>query len=177
MGGAYRCNYTRKRFRTLYHNLFGPKRVRSKLFAIHMTVPTGRDCHTFSHASRLVGSSVHTIHSADSFPLCTLQLSHHNASQARPWYKLWFFINLMKNCCILLPVWNQHIKLSPHKTASSDSKTCNYEYSQLLKDKSLTCTNDTIILTPELDLKNLSIVRCISYLMAHLLIVTWRFQG
>uniref|UniRef100_A0A4W6G900 Transient receptor potential cation channel subfamily M member 3 n=1 Tax=Lates calcarifer TaxID=8187 RepID=A0A4W6G900_LATCA len=27
MGGAYRCNYTRKRFRTLYHNLFGPKRV------------------------------------------------------------------------------------------------------------------------------------------------------
>uniref|UniRef100_A0A8B9CT27 Transient receptor potential cation channel subfamily M member 3 n=1 Tax=Anser brachyrhynchus TaxID=132585 RepID=A0A8B9CT27_9AVES len=30
MGGAYRCNYTRKRFRTLYHNLFGPKRVRNK---------------------------------------------------------------------------------------------------------------------------------------------------
>uniref|UniRef100_A0A670JIS8 Transient receptor potential cation channel subfamily M member 3 n=1 Tax=Podarcis muralis TaxID=64176 RepID=A0A670JIS8_PODMU len=29
MGGAYRCNYTRKRFRTLYHNLFGPKRVRT----------------------------------------------------------------------------------------------------------------------------------------------------
>uniref|UniRef100_A0AAX7UCB7 Transient receptor potential cation channel, subfamily M, member 3 n=1 Tax=Astatotilapia calliptera TaxID=8154 RepID=A0AAX7UCB7_ASTCA len=28
MGGAYRCNYTRKRFRTLYHNLFGPKRVK-----------------------------------------------------------------------------------------------------------------------------------------------------
>uniref|UniRef100_A0A3Q1CW29 Transient receptor potential cation channel, subfamily M, member 3 n=1 Tax=Amphiprion ocellaris TaxID=80972 RepID=A0A3Q1CW29_AMPOC len=27
MGGAYRCNYTRKRFRTLYHNLFGPKRL------------------------------------------------------------------------------------------------------------------------------------------------------
>uniref|UniRef100_A0A8C1VD16 Transient receptor potential cation channel, subfamily M, member 3 n=1 Tax=Cyprinus carpio TaxID=7962 RepID=A0A8C1VD16_CYPCA len=27
MGGAYRCNYTRKRFRTLYHNLFGPKRI------------------------------------------------------------------------------------------------------------------------------------------------------
>uniref|UniRef100_A0A8C0FNC4 Transient receptor potential cation channel subfamily M member 3 n=1 Tax=Bubo bubo TaxID=30461 RepID=A0A8C0FNC4_BUBBB len=39
MGGAYRCNYTRKRFRTLYHNLFGPKRVRSKLFAIYMTAP------------------------------------------------------------------------------------------------------------------------------------------
>uniref|UniRef100_A0A669F2T6 Transient receptor potential cation channel subfamily M member 3 n=1 Tax=Oreochromis niloticus TaxID=8128 RepID=A0A669F2T6_ORENI len=30
MGGAYRCNYTRKRFRTLYHNLFGPKRVTRK---------------------------------------------------------------------------------------------------------------------------------------------------
>ncbi|XP_042278234.1 transient receptor potential cation channel subfamily M member 3 isoform X7 [Thunnus maccoyii] len=29
MGGAYRCNYTRKRFRTLYHNLFGPKRQQS----------------------------------------------------------------------------------------------------------------------------------------------------
>uniref|UniRef100_A0A7N6ANZ2 Transient receptor potential cation channel, subfamily M, member 3 n=1 Tax=Anabas testudineus TaxID=64144 RepID=A0A7N6ANZ2_ANATE len=28
MGGAYRCNYTRKRFRTLYHNLFGPKRYK-----------------------------------------------------------------------------------------------------------------------------------------------------
>lgn len=27
MGGAYRCNYTRKNFRTLYNNLFGPKRV------------------------------------------------------------------------------------------------------------------------------------------------------
>uniref|UniRef100_A0A8U8CIN0 Transient receptor potential cation channel subfamily M member 3 n=1 Tax=Geospiza parvula TaxID=87175 RepID=A0A8U8CIN0_GEOPR len=26
MGGAYRCNYTRKSFRTLYNNLFGPKR-------------------------------------------------------------------------------------------------------------------------------------------------------
>uniref|UniRef100_A0A8B9DQ75 Transient receptor potential cation channel subfamily M member 3 n=1 Tax=Anser cygnoides TaxID=8845 RepID=A0A8B9DQ75_ANSCY len=30
MGGAYRCNYTRKSFRTLYNNLFGPKRVRMK---------------------------------------------------------------------------------------------------------------------------------------------------
>uniref|UniRef100_A0A8C1V854 Transient receptor potential cation channel, subfamily M, member 3 n=1 Tax=Cyprinus carpio TaxID=7962 RepID=A0A8C1V854_CYPCA len=29
MGGAYRCNYTRKRFRTLYHNLFGPKRPKA----------------------------------------------------------------------------------------------------------------------------------------------------
>ncbi|XP_012588118.1 PREDICTED: transient receptor potential cation channel subfamily M member 1 [Condylura cristata] len=26
MGGAYRCSYTRKSFRTLYNNLFGPKR-------------------------------------------------------------------------------------------------------------------------------------------------------
>ncbi|ELK24166.1 Transient receptor potential cation channel subfamily M member 3, partial [Myotis davidii] len=26
MGGAYRCHYTRKSFRTLYNNLFGPKR-------------------------------------------------------------------------------------------------------------------------------------------------------
>jgi transient receptor potential cation channel subfamily M protein 1 len=28
MGGAYRCNYTRKQFRTLYNNLYGLKRVR-----------------------------------------------------------------------------------------------------------------------------------------------------
>lgn len=28
MGGAYRCNYTRKSFRTLYNNLYGLKRVR-----------------------------------------------------------------------------------------------------------------------------------------------------
>lgn len=27
MGGAYRCNYTRKNFRTLYNNLYGLKRV------------------------------------------------------------------------------------------------------------------------------------------------------
>lgn len=27
MGGAYRCRYTRKGFRALYNNLFGPKRV------------------------------------------------------------------------------------------------------------------------------------------------------
>uniref|UniRef100_A0A8C6J121 Transient receptor potential cation channel subfamily M member 3 n=1 Tax=Melopsittacus undulatus TaxID=13146 RepID=A0A8C6J121_MELUD len=32
MGGAYRCNYTRKSFRTLYNNLFGPKRVRMSSF-------------------------------------------------------------------------------------------------------------------------------------------------
>ncbi|XP_011855960.1 PREDICTED: transient receptor potential cation channel subfamily M member 1 isoform X1 [Mandrillus leucophaeus] len=29
MGGAYRCNYTRKNFRTLYNNLFGPKRPKA----------------------------------------------------------------------------------------------------------------------------------------------------
>uniref|UniRef100_A0AAQ6IFL4 Transient receptor potential cation channel, subfamily M, member 3 n=1 Tax=Anabas testudineus TaxID=64144 RepID=A0AAQ6IFL4_ANATE len=40
MGGAYRCNYTRKRFRTLYHNLFGPKRVKHKHF-----IPTTTEIH------------------------------------------------------------------------------------------------------------------------------------
>lgn len=30
MGGAYRCKYTRKTFRTLYNNLYGLKRVRSE---------------------------------------------------------------------------------------------------------------------------------------------------
>ncbi|XP_010636524.1 transient receptor potential cation channel subfamily M member 1 isoform X2 [Fukomys damarensis] len=29
MGGAYRCNYTRKSFRILYNNLFGPKRPKA----------------------------------------------------------------------------------------------------------------------------------------------------
>ncbi|KAM7048545.1 transient receptor potential cation channel subfamily M member 1 isoform 1-T1 [Molossus nigricans] len=29
MGGAYRCNYTRKSFRTLYNDLFGPKRPKA----------------------------------------------------------------------------------------------------------------------------------------------------
>ncbi|KAM4746750.1 transient receptor potential cation channel subfamily M member 1 isoform 5-T5 [Rhinophrynus dorsalis] len=29
MGGAYRCHYTRKSFRTLYNNLFGPKRPKA----------------------------------------------------------------------------------------------------------------------------------------------------
>ncbi|KAF5912734.1 hypothetical protein HPG69_007724, partial [Diceros bicornis minor] len=49
MGGAYRCNYTRKRFRTLYHNLFGPKRVRQgsspkalKLLGMEDDVPLRR---------------------------------------------------------------------------------------------------------------------------------------
>lgn len=30
MGGAYRCNYTRKNFRALYNNLYGLKRVRCR---------------------------------------------------------------------------------------------------------------------------------------------------
>ena len=30
MGGTYRCNYTRKRFRIIYNNLHGNNRVRSK---------------------------------------------------------------------------------------------------------------------------------------------------
>ncbi|XP_072007083.1 transient receptor potential cation channel subfamily M member 3 isoform X5 [Engystomops pustulosus] len=39
MGGAYRCNYTRKRFRTLYHNLFGPKRPKAlKLLGMELMV-------------------------------------------------------------------------------------------------------------------------------------------
>ncbi|XP_060093440.1 transient receptor potential cation channel subfamily M member 3 isoform X8 [Heteronotia binoei] len=43
MGGAYRCNYTRKRFRTLYHNLFGPKRPKAlKLLGMEDDVPIRR---------------------------------------------------------------------------------------------------------------------------------------
>ncbi|XP_069430194.1 transient receptor potential cation channel subfamily M member 3 isoform X1 [Ovis canadensis] len=43
MGGAYRCNYTRKRFRTLYHNLFGPKRPKAlKLLGMEDDVPLRR---------------------------------------------------------------------------------------------------------------------------------------
>uniref|UniRef100_A0A8C3HUY2 Transient receptor potential cation channel subfamily M member 3 n=1 Tax=Chrysemys picta bellii TaxID=8478 RepID=A0A8C3HUY2_CHRPI len=38
MGGAYRCNYTRKSFRTLYNNLFGPKRPKAlKLLGMEVT--------------------------------------------------------------------------------------------------------------------------------------------
>lgn len=33
MGGAYRCYYTRKSFRTLYNNLYGLKRVSSLYYA------------------------------------------------------------------------------------------------------------------------------------------------
>ncbi|XP_048382682.1 transient receptor potential cation channel subfamily M member 3 isoform X3 [Stegostoma tigrinum] len=43
MGGAYRCNYTRKRFRTLYHNLFGPKRPKVlKLLGMEEEPPVRR---------------------------------------------------------------------------------------------------------------------------------------
>ncbi|KAM5186319.1 transient receptor potential cation channel subfamily M member 3 isoform 20-T20 [Callospermophilus lateralis] len=43
MGGAYRCNYTRKRFRTLYHNLFGPKRPKAlKLLGMEDDIPLRR---------------------------------------------------------------------------------------------------------------------------------------
>ncbi|XP_041041255.1 transient receptor potential cation channel subfamily M member 3 [Carcharodon carcharias] len=43
MGGAYRCNYTRKRFRTLYHNLFGPKRPKAlKLLGMEEEPPMRR---------------------------------------------------------------------------------------------------------------------------------------
>ncbi|CAB1449125.1 unnamed protein product [Pleuronectes platessa] len=43
MGGAYRCNYTRKRFRTLYHNLFGPKRPKAlKLLGMEDDMPVRR---------------------------------------------------------------------------------------------------------------------------------------
>uniref|UniRef100_A0A4W3I912 Transient receptor potential cation channel subfamily M member 3 n=1 Tax=Callorhinchus milii TaxID=7868 RepID=A0A4W3I912_CALMI len=43
MGGAYRCNYTRKRFRTLYHNLFGPKRPKAlKLLGMEEEPPLRR---------------------------------------------------------------------------------------------------------------------------------------
>ncbi|XP_068092449.1 transient receptor potential cation channel subfamily M member 3 isoform X8 [Hyperolius riggenbachi] len=47
MGGAYRCNYTRKRFRTLYHNLFGPKRPKAlKLLGMEDDIPMRRGRNT-----------------------------------------------------------------------------------------------------------------------------------
>uniref|UniRef100_A0A8C8M7S9 Transient receptor potential cation channel, subfamily M, member 1b n=1 Tax=Oncorhynchus tshawytscha TaxID=74940 RepID=A0A8C8M7S9_ONCTS len=39
MGGAYRCNYTRKNFRALYNNLYGLKRVRLVISITTSTVP------------------------------------------------------------------------------------------------------------------------------------------
>lgn len=38
MGGAYRCNYTRKSFRTLYNNLYGLKRVSPKSYKTYNNV-------------------------------------------------------------------------------------------------------------------------------------------
>ncbi|XP_044143222.1 transient receptor potential cation channel subfamily M member 3 [Bufo gargarizans] len=47
MGGAYRCNYTRKRFRTLYHNLFSPKRPKAlKLLGMEDDMPMRRGRNT-----------------------------------------------------------------------------------------------------------------------------------
>ncbi|XP_018411156.1 PREDICTED: transient receptor potential cation channel subfamily M member 3 isoform X1 [Nanorana parkeri] len=47
MSGAYRCNYTRKRFRTLYHNLFGPKRPKAmKLLGMEDDIPMRRGRNT-----------------------------------------------------------------------------------------------------------------------------------
>lgn len=36
MGGAYRCKYTRKSFRTLYNNLYGLKRVSGRLLLLNV---------------------------------------------------------------------------------------------------------------------------------------------
>jgi len=113
MGGAYRCNYTRKRFRTLYHNLFGPKRVRSKLFAIGMTAPRGRDYHSFLDGSRLGGSTC-THYSVYRFIsiVCIAAISpQHTISQ--PLIQATFFTNLMKNYWVLLPWGYQDLKQSP----------------------------------------------------------------
>ncbi|TRY55610.1 hypothetical protein DNTS_021490 [Danionella cerebrum] len=50
MGGAYRCNYTRKRFRTLYHNLFGPKRPKAlKLLGMEEEVDIDLDDPEINH--------------------------------------------------------------------------------------------------------------------------------
>ncbi|KAF6273414.1 transient receptor potential cation channel subfamily M member 1 [Rhinolophus ferrumequinum] len=43
MGGAYRCHYTRKSFRTLYNNLFGPKRPKAlKLLGVEDDDPPAK---------------------------------------------------------------------------------------------------------------------------------------
>lgn len=65
MGGAYRCNYTRKSFRTLYNNLFGPKRVELSRRAVscvsqsdmwfldvHPHKPTCAECNSSPHLSQ-----------------------------------------------------------------------------------------------------------------------------
>ncbi|XP_045070300.1 transient receptor potential cation channel subfamily M member 1-like isoform X2 [Coregonus clupeaformis] len=43
MGGAYRCNYTRKQFRTLYNNLYGVKRPKAlKMLGLEDDEPRGK---------------------------------------------------------------------------------------------------------------------------------------
>uniref|UniRef100_A0A674AG78 Transient receptor potential cation channel, subfamily M, member 1a n=1 Tax=Salmo trutta TaxID=8032 RepID=A0A674AG78_SALTR len=43
MGGAYRCNYTRKQFRTLYNNLYGLKRPKAlKMLGLEDDEPRGK---------------------------------------------------------------------------------------------------------------------------------------
>lgn len=49
MGGAYRCNYTRKSFRTLYNNLFGPKRPKA-LKLLGMEDPASLSVLPFSYS-------------------------------------------------------------------------------------------------------------------------------
>lgn len=48
MGGAYRCKYTRKSFRTLYNNLYGLKRV-SKVGGADVTLNHCSVCYTSLH--------------------------------------------------------------------------------------------------------------------------------
>lgn len=95
MGGAYRCNYTRKRFRTLYHNLFGPKRVRSKLFAICMTASTGGDYHSFLHGFSLGESTCahYSVYRCISIMYVAAVSPQPTASQ--PLIQATFFINLI----------------------------------------------------------------------------------
>uniref|UniRef100_H3AGJ3 Transient receptor potential cation channel, subfamily M, member 3 n=1 Tax=Latimeria chalumnae TaxID=7897 RepID=H3AGJ3_LATCH len=59
MGGAYRCNYTRKRFRTLYHNLFGPKRKRSlEKTQMRYIIPLLKHRRTFLRLEKTIPSQI-----------------------------------------------------------------------------------------------------------------------
>ena len=76
MGGAYRCNYTRKSFRTLYNNLFGPKRVELSRHAVFC----GSQGHTwfFAHLhsnSAYSKPSSHTSHPPTHLPILLQWLS------------------------------------------------------------------------------------------------------
>ena len=45
MGGTYRCNYTRKRFRIIYNNLHGSNRVRFNFFtSLEFLVEMSKKC-------------------------------------------------------------------------------------------------------------------------------------